>query len=157
MKKAYSISELINFAVEIEKQGALFYENMAKRTTNESVRKLYEFLKAEELIHRHKYQEMLNKVDSAANDEHIYTDEYHQYLNSMVESIVFRKDEVFQNKLTKDNEVIDYAIIKEKESILLYMEMRLMIKPEQQSIVDEIIKEEKSHIVKLLDLKQKVA
>lgn len=155
--QTYAIHELVTFAVEIEKQGAAFYEAMAKRTVSGEAQKLYVLLRDEELIHQRRYQRMLESVsvDSAKGAE--YSDDYYLYLRAVVEKVIFDPREAVKEKaLQSDAEVIDFALGKERDSILYYTEMKKNVPQQYHATVDQIIAEEQLHIIKLLDIREHI-
>jgi rubrerythrin len=151
LKQKYSINELVEFAVEIEKHGNLFYTAQATRTKNLEAKKLFELLADQENQHRQKYARLLEQVDHSANIGSTYSDDYSNYLQAIVENVVFTKDEPM---ITNDADVIEYAIGKEKDSILFYREMIGMVAAQYADTIQSIIEEEQYHIVQLLNMKE---
>lgn len=151
MPTTYSLEEILTFAVKIEEQGAAFYEHMAAKTKNTEVKELYTFLKNEELAHKKTYAALLSSLlkEPSVN----YSDEYSSYMRALVETAVFRKD---SHALNSDAEVLEYAIDREKDSILFYIEIKDHIPEKHHEAIDTIIDEERTHIIKLLDIKEKV-
>ena len=156
MSKIFSLDELLTFAIEIEKEGFIFYETAANKTKNEEARTVYKLLAGEELKHEALFANLLEaKVDPAMNAKNL-PEEYHQYMRAMVESAVFQNDDPKLNPLANDAEVITYAIGKEKDSILFYKEMKSFVLEGHYAVIDQIIHEEQLHILRLLDLREKV-
>jgi rubrerythrin len=155
--QAYAIHELVDFAVEIEKQGAAFYQAMAQQTQSIQAKEVYLLLHNEELAHQRKYQRMLEEVKQTTAPDIVYSDDYYQYLRAIVEKVIFDPSvAVKESSLQSDTEVIDFALGKERDSILYYMEMKKQISQKQHALVDSIIAEEQLHIIKLLDIREHV-
>ncbi len=151
----YSADELVNFAVKIEEQGIAFYKAMAQKTKNQEVKALYLSLAIDEEQHRKRYQALLSKVQKGSAPGE-YPEEYQGYLRALVENTVFPSSTKQKEALANDGDVLDFAIDREKDSILFYLEMRDHLPKICSDIVETIINEERKHIVKLLDHKEKL-
>lgn len=155
--QTYAIQELVTFAIDIEIQGAAFYQTMVERTTNLEAKRLYSLLNIEELAHQQKYQRMLTEVSAIVAPDTVYSEDYYLYLRAIVEKIIFDPREALKEKaLQSDAEVIDFALGKERDSILYYTEMKKFVSEKQHEIIDKIIFEEQLHIIKLLDIREHV-
>lgn len=155
--QTYAIHELVNFAVEIEKNGAKFYRTMSGKTSAPEAKAVYLLLEQEELHHQQAYQRLLNEVTAITAAGADFSDEYHLYLRAIVEKVVFDPSEAAkENALKSDLEVIDYALGRERDSILYYHEMKKFIAVQHHHVIDQIISEEQLHIIKLLDLREHV-
>ena len=82
------------------------------------------------------------------------------YFEALVENAVFTDDAITSQLATRAKnalEALELAIAAEKDSILFYYEMRDIMPKQAQLIVNRIITEEKSHLLKLTELKEKLA
>ena len=70
---------------------------------------------------------------------------------------VFHKADNQLKALANDSTALDYAIDREKDSILFYIEIKEHIPEQNIAAVDKIIEEERTHIIKLLDIKEKIS
>jgi rubrerythrin len=158
MKNKYSIREIIQFAIEIEKEGKIFYQKMAGQAMDEKIKKIYLQLMQDESDHQETYQKFLDNLGPDHN-EYLYhmQNEYIEYLHSFIENIVFDKDKIDQliESFKTEQAAIDYAIEKEKSSIKYYESLKQIVIDHDNKIVDQIITEEKSHIEKLQNLKKR--
>jgi rubrerythrin len=152
MPNTYSLAEIFTFAIKIEEQGIAFYEAMAKKTKIKDAKELYLYLRDEEIKHRETFQDMLAGLEQAVAP----TGETSAYLKALVEAVVFRKDDGQLKALSNDSTALDYAIDREKDSILFYIEIKEHVPEQGRSAVDKIIEEERTHIIKLLDIKEKI-
>jgi rubrerythrin len=149
----FSISEVIDQAVEIEEHGYKFYVEMSKRfKENKKFNKLFDTLAEKELVHEKKFAELKKKVkDDAVEGE----EEVMPYLKAIVESAFFIGKDKPLNAIKNVKtiaEAIDRALDFEKETLLYFMGIKDTLK--SKGIVDEIIGEEKSHIVWLNKFRQ---
>ncbi len=152
----FSIMEVIEQATQTEKLGAHFYNRMAdKFKDNQEIKKLFETLEDKELQHEETFSSMKEKVDDKDVEG---WEEVSQYLRAIVESAFFLgKDKALTSieSVKTVSEAVDYALGFEKETLLYYQVMRDVIK--EKKTIDEIINEEKSHIVWLNRFRQNIA
>ena len=154
----FSISELINISIGIEKRGIAFYDIMAKSIENTIARQVFQNLADMEREHIQIFQDMLGEADKYQPPEG-YGEEYTAYLQALVDSAVFTDEMITSEMVTKadsDIEALELAIGAEKESILFYYEMKGLIPQRAQTMVDKVIGEEKSHLRQLSELKKKL-
>ena len=159
MSISFSVSELINTAIGIERRGTIFYDIMAKSTENAAASDIFRYLADMERQHTAIFQEMLGEADKYQPVE-TYAGEHAAYLQTLVDSAIFTDDLVTSEMATQaesDIEALELAISAEKDSILFYYEMRDIMPSQGRSTVDKIIAEEKAHLNQLSELKKKVA
>ncbi len=152
----FSVREVIEQAIQTEKTGNEFYTAMAiKFHENNELKKLFETLAAQEIKHERVFTVLKNKIKDEAPEG---WDEVSLYLKAIVDSEFFLgKDKslaAIQNVNTSAD-AIRFALGFERETLLYYYGLRDMIR--EKKVVDEIIKEEKSHIVWLGDLRKSFA
>lgn len=155
MSKIFAIHELLTFAVKIEEEGMAFYKDMAAKTKNEEAKDLYSGLVQEEADHRKTFQEMLDGASKEVGSG-TYSDEYNSYMRALVESTVFKKDDKQKASISNDSDALEFAIEKEKDSILFYLGMKEYVPEKDRGSVDKVVEEERSHIIKLLNIKEKI-
>lgn len=148
MSVKYSIDEVLKFAIEIEKEGELFYRVMASKTSNKDMKKLCLKLSDDERKHMEIYENMLEILGPDPN-EYIYgmENEYIAYLHAFIEKTVFNDEKIngVIESFNDENTFLKYAIEKEKDSIDYYMNMKNLL-TESSPVIDKVIKEEESHI-----------
>jgi len=142
----FSISEVIEQAVQTEKLGYQFYSLMAKKfEKEEAFKKLFETLALKELRHEKTFLEL---KEITGDEEPEGWDEASQYLRAIVESEFFlgrNKSLPSFEHVKSIGDAVNFAMGFEKETLLYFHEIRKIIK--EKDIVDEIINEEKSHIM----------
>lgn len=142
----FSIREVIEQAVQTERLGHHFYIAMAKRFgDNEGLRKLFETLAVKELRHEKAFAEL---KEITVDVEPGGWEEVSQYLRAIVESEFFLGKEKSLPSLEHVKtaaDAVSFAIGFEKETLLYFYAIRDAVK--EKEIVDEIINEERSHIM----------
>lgn len=152
-------SELLNIGIGIEKNGAAFYGELADSAGDGAAREMYVQLAAKELEHMELFRKMLSSLGDYQPPE-TYTDEYDAYLKALVDSVVFTDDQVAREMARKagsDVEAIQIGLRAEKDSILLYLEMREIVRKPDREVVDRIIEEERSHLRQLTGLEKRLS
>ncbi len=158
MSVVFSISELINIAIGIERRGITFYDIMAKSTDSAMAGDVFQSLADMERGHIEIFQGMLGEADKYQPSE-TSTKEYANYLQALIDSAVFTDDMITSEMATQANSDIqatELGISAEKDSILFYYDMREVIPQQAQSTVNKVLAEEKSHLQQLSQLKKKL-
>ena len=149
----FSIREVVEQAVQAEKLGNEFYTKMAEKFHDKSeLKKLFELLASHETKHGISFSNLKNKL---ADEEPEGWDEVTQYLRAIVDSEFFlggNKCLSSREHVKTAAEAIDFALCFERETLLYYHALREALK--EKEIIDAIIKEEKSHIVWLNNLRK---
>ncbi|MDD5688365.1 MAG: ferritin family protein [Elusimicrobia bacterium] len=145
----FKVSEIVEFAIQIEKNGEQFYRESVKKISDEKIKSLFLTLADEEVKHKKIFEELLKKVEDYKPVE-AYNDEYFAYLRAYAGDKVFNKKSVETKKIT---EVIQFALNIERDSILYYLEAKNYVQDDDKNILDKIIEEERKHFVRLSQLK----
>jgi rubrerythrin len=152
----FSVREVVEQAVQTEKIGREFYYSMAKKFhDNHELKELFEVLASQELKHEKIFTELEKQIRDGEPEG---WDEISLYLNALVDAEFFlgRDKSLSAVKSVKTAaEAIKFALGFERETLLYYHGLRETIK--EKDIVDEIIKEEKRHIVWLNNLRKSFA
>jgi rubrerythrin len=155
----FSGREIIDIAIGIERNGASFYHSLAESAGSEIAKGVYEYLAGEELKHIEVFQSMLGSVTDYRPPE-TYTEEYDLYLRALIDSSVFSDDQTaydIAQRVASDAEAIQIALGMEKDSILFYSEIWDLVRESDREVVNKIIKEERSHLRQLSDLKKSLS
>ncbi|MFA5780160.1 MAG: ferritin family protein [Elusimicrobiota bacterium] len=145
----FSVREIIEFAVEIEKNGERFYRYAAGKFSDEKLKSLFLTLADEEVEHRKKFEGFLEKVENSAPPE-AFNEEYFQYLKVFADGKIFNK---ILPEIKKPVDAIQFALNAERDSILYYLEAKNFVLSDEKNIIDEIIEQERQHFVKLSHMK----
>jgi rubrerythrin len=152
----FSGRELIEIAIGIEKNGAIFYDSLAGFTKNPGARYTYKNLADKEREHAAVFQGMLDSIGESKPPE-TYTEQYNLYLKALIDSLVFADDKVslkMAQNVNSDAEAIQIGMGAEKDSILFYVEVKELVRRSDRKVVGKIIKEERSHLRQLTEIKK---
>jgi len=151
-------NEVVRLAIEIEKNGEKFYGSLAESAKSQGVRELSSYLAGEERKHREIFEKLLDTIEEYVPFE-TYPGEYHSYLRALAEERVFTGDAGVERALREagtDVEAIEVAIGFEKDSILLFHEMMNIVREKDHPVIQRLIDEERSHLMKLRDMKDNI-
>ena len=158
MSISFSAGELLNIAIDIERNGIAFYDVMAKSAENEKVRCVFQSLVDMEHQHIQIFQDMLAE-GGIYGQEKAYSGEEAAYIKSLVDSNIFSDDAITSelfSRLDNDIEALEIAIGLEKDSILFYYQLKDIAQPKEQPLLDRIIAEEKTHLRDLSGIKRQL-
>ncbi len=149
-------SELYQFALQIEENGEKFYRQMASKFDDSEVVKVFNYLAAEEVNHKVIFTKLLSEFEDYKPAES-YPGEYFEYLKAYSDNLVFSfenfDDEVANIKDVKG--AIRFALEKEVDTIGYFQEVKNMVPDSEKDKIEDIINEERRHVVKLFELKKK--
>lgn len=156
MSEHFNADEVFQMAEKIEKNGVAFYRKAAEIfSDNSSIQTLMNNLASMEEEHRIIYAAMRSELSEGEQERTIFDPENQviDYLNAIADKNVFDTSKNMIDELSSNTtigEVLRLAIGAEKDSIIFYLGMKDMI-PEKRgkAKIDEIIEEEKKHIVML--------
>lgn len=152
----FTASDIVEFAVRIEENGANFYRFAVQIAKDESTKKLFEQLAVAEDHHKKTFEKIFAAMDKAAPPEG-YPGEYAAYLHDYVDNaIIFKKDALDQElaKVKNTASALDFAIQREMDSILYYHEIKGLVPTHEHGTVDKIIEEERRHLAMLSVMKK---
>jgi rubrerythrin len=142
----FSIREAVEQAVQTEKLGYQFYTTIAEKfVKDEGLNKLFTTLAKKELRHEKTFKELL---DIIKDEEPVDWEEGEQYLRAIVESEFFlgkNKALPSMKHVKTVEDAVNFALGFEKETLLYFYGLRGAVK--ETEVVEEIINEERSHIM----------
>ena len=156
----WSGEEILEMAVQIEKNGIAFYQGLAESARDGTMKKLMEDLAEEEKKHMATFQKFSGVMDKEQlktlyDLQHI--EEVSLFLRALADTKIFADSNEAARwaRETKSlSEAFATAIDLEKDSVLFYLEMWNFVRKEDQDLIDKIIDEEKKHIQTLTKLKE---
>lgn len=158
MPELFQASELLEAAIRIEENGEAFYREIRRTLKDAKAAELFDYLAKEEARHAGIFSEMLQKNGTYKPDDENYPGEYRAYLKTFADHNIFNNKNAGQLLATRMNtpdEIYNFAIRIELESIVFYMDSKDYVPQTQAAVIDRIIKEERSHYLKLITLQSK--
>lgn len=154
MSKIFYLSEILQFAVEREQQAADLYQKLSDQATNDERKQLFAGLVQDELGHKAFYADILASVDEESSPGVHPGEEYMAYMRQLIEAD--RTTEPLPEDLSSMplDDVLDYAIAREKDSVMFYLGLKQYVPKSAQAKVDIIIEEESKHAALIASLKQ---
>lgn len=153
----FKSGEILQKAIEIEVKGAAFYRALQAKATDETLKSVFAFLAGKEEAHRETFADMLKRADDFRES---FSWDYYDYMAGMQffsDQGIFEDDKktVKQTYLARDHkELIETAIQFEQDSIFYYNEMRPLVDAQGKQTLEELIQQERDHLMKLTELLQ---
>jgi rubrerythrin len=154
MSKLFYLSEIVKFAIEKEQESFDLYQKLANQINDENVKVLFQKLAQQEIHHKSFYSNMLESVKPEQSPGVKEDGEYHSYMESLIAGSRIIPT-LSATDFNNPNKVFDYAIAREKDSVLFYSGMKNFVAPSAHASIDHIIQEEEKHVAVLLAVKAK--
>ncbi len=157
MSITFSGRELLEIAIQMEKNGVAFYTTVARNVTEHKAIEVINWLAQEENSHIKRFEEILSGFkDEELDMPPAELEEYTLYLKALADARVFptelkAREEAIGIKSERD--AINLAIEFEKDSLLFLHAMKEMVPGEDVFAVEELQREEMLHLKKLVALK----
>ena len=157
----FNKNEIIEMAVEIEKQGYIFYDNALKRKDlDEETRGILLNLRDEEKKHEALFLSLRNRLDDIHLKETFNWEEINYFIQTTVYTHVFSepgKGIEMATKAKNSSEVISYAIGFEKDTLLFFYTFKQYVKGKKaEEAIEAIIAEEIKHVLRLRKLAEQI-
>lgn len=157
MSVSFSGKEVLEIAIQIEKNGYAFYSQAAQNVLDKKAKELLEWLSLEEKNHIGRFEDILFSFDPEQLDMNpAELEEYFLYLKALADARVFTtetKAREAANSIRNETDAIDLAIGFEKDSLLFLQWMKVMVKGNDAAVVETLQREEMLHLKKLLELR----
>jgi len=143
-----NVQELLTIAVDIEVNGNRFYTQVASKLSDPAIRDLFTHFAIEEIRHRDHFTAMREAV-RGYQPQTTQPEEYDAYVRAYADNLVFqlsRTDDVIRTTDTP-RVALQLALGMEKDSIVLYYELKHLVPAAERHVVDAVIAEEKRHYV----------
>jgi len=149
MSYDFNAADIFKMAEQIERNGVVFYKKAADNTTDSREKEFFLFMADIETQHEKIFAEMRAELTEGETESTVFDpdDESVLYLRALADTKVFSDVQAPPSTL---KDILDMAIDAEKNSIAFYIGMRDLVPHKRgKERLDNIIKEEKSHIVLL--------
>ena len=156
----FSAEEVLDMAVRIEENGERFYSDAARMSKKDDVRELLNSLAQEEHKHKKYFVELKASVEKAPLSFDPFTEDVSLYIKALADSEVFThpsEGRKFAKELKGEAPLLDFAIEREKDSLLFYYEIAKTVREKEGKVIEMIIEEEKTHLRKLSALKRELS
>jgi rubrerythrin len=155
----FTPAELIRIAVQMERNGEQFYEGVAAKTPEAFARGIFEQLAAAERQHIKDFEAIGDQFsDQQAWEQH--EGELEKYASALLESRVFAEANAGRSMAEAAVTSLDAAnaaVAFEKDTILFLHEMRAYLTGGAQPAVEELLRQERQHLVSLWELRAHLA
>jgi len=153
----FEVKEVLDFAVYIEQNGYEYYTGAAKKFAEPKIVELFQYLAQEEAKHEKLFKDMAKSADTFETEES-YEGEFSAYMKEFCASHALANRNTISSvlgTLKTFDDVLEMALGFEKDSVVFFSELKVMAAFDWQNVIDKVIKEELSHIRKLLKFKIK--
>jgi rubrerythrin len=151
----FTAAEALEMALEIEKNGEVFYKAAAEKSNDAEIKTLFEDLAAQEQMHYKVFQKMLGGVGSAPELPAEEYDQYQAYLQSALDNALFSGEDkalALAEKATDRDTALRAALGFEKDTMLFFYDLREMVSEADKEAVSHVIGEERKHVRRLAAL-----
>jgi rubrerythrin/rubredoxin len=149
----FDAADGLDMAMEVEKNGEVFYTAAAQKATDPKVKATLQALAAQEQGHYEVFWKMAGGLEHS--QPLAAFDEYKAYLHAtMRNALFFGPDKALAAAEQAQNEkaVLQMAIDFERDTLLFFYDLTEMVGKADQPVVAGIIQEEKAHIRRLAEL-----
>ena len=150
----FSGSEIIEVAIQIERNGYSFYKTLADSLNDKDIKNLFTHLADEEEKHIKSFESLYDSFKEYKPDI-ADEKEYYDYINMLASMNVFTKKEGIDATLSKikdKKDALDMAIRFEKDSIVFFAEIKGLVRESERGAVEDLICEEQRHLRRLFGI-----
>jgi rubrerythrin len=142
----FSVREIVDMAIQIEKNGEGYYREALRKTTDPSLESLLTFLADQESKHARWFEELKKRLKAPAGGGDLAEIDGIM-LQRLVGEQRFSLDDVDVSQLDDVKKLLEVSIELEKDTIVFYQMLQAFIDdPDTLEGLNEIIAEENSHI-----------
>ncbi|MBN2482960.1 MAG: ferritin family protein [Candidatus Omnitrophica bacterium] len=152
--KEYLLTDIVAWAIKIEQQGELFYEKACGYTDDSEIKKLFMYLKSEEVKHIRRFNRLGNSFRKSNAFFSVDT-RFEDLLDAFMRGMAFFdvseiRDKIARRKDRNTQDLLRLAMDIELNTILFYRTIDEYAKsgPVRKAL-KTIIHEEEAHLVKL--------
>jgi rubrerythrin len=155
----FRAGEVLEMAVEVEGQGISFYEACRDHSSDPKAAEVFDYLIDQEKKHAEIFRGMESGLAEDYEVPESYPGEMRRYMDSFVKDRVFEPPErasEHKEDLGDPFDVIPMAIRFEEKSIVFYSKLKDAVRSSEGEVMDRIIRQEHSHIARLLRLRDEL-
>lgn len=154
MSGKFNLKQLLKFAISRERESQALYNALAKKAKNTSLKALFKKLANQEARHEKFYTLLMESRLSTTADLTSQENEYTVYMRNIMEEHA-ASFEITGEHIYSISQALDFAIAREKSSILFYSGLKNYIPSNARSTLNIIIEEEMKHAAILMNVKLK--
>ncbi|MFH0826267.1 MAG: ferritin family protein [Candidatus Omnitrophota bacterium] len=153
----FHISEVVDMGIEKEKKRRDFYDLVARSFQDEAAKKLFLRLRDWEVAHIKKFTEIKESLGEEESAES-YPGELSAYMRSLVDDKLYNQvtPQEFSQNVKTVLDAIQYGLGFEKDAILFFSELKSYASDTHKEVIQQLIDEEKQHIIYLINLKKEM-
>jgi rubrerythrin len=162
MAIVFNADEIFEMAIRIENNAGAFYRKAASLQSDTENKKFLEGLAHMEDQHKKIFTDMRTTLKQKEKEPKVFDphDEAFQYLAAMTDTMGGEGSPSAADSLTGDEtleEILRTAVGLEKDTILFYLGIKDLIPLQSgQNRIDEIIREERRHVIQLSNVLKKL-
>lgn len=147
----FNAAEVLQMAIDIERNGLNFYREARKKVNDPELEKMLRFLEEAEAEHERKFESLKSLLPASAKKETVWDpeNETNQYLQMMADMHVFTRNAA-ENALagaTTPKDILKTAIQFEKDSILFFLALEEATEEDTaRRQLDLLVREERQHL-----------
>jgi rubrerythrin len=155
MTEAFKIEDTLEVAIRIEENGRKFYLHAVDIADDPKMKEFFKFVADEEGRHQKSFEGMLAKAEHTHHPE-THPGEYCEYVKAYADNLVFPPEKVDAElgRIKTVEDALEFALQREIESILYYLEMKNFMPESHREMMDQVIDEERRHYLKLMEAKR---
>jgi rubrerythrin len=140
---------VLQWAIEIERNGAGFYRAAAAQAKDRDAKRLFEDLAYQEERHYNVFKRMLDRAPAATDGASTDGAKYRAYLETALGNALFAgpdKGLALAKQATDECEALKAVLAFEKDTLLFFYDVREMVAEAERDAVTAIIEQERSHV-----------
>jgi rubrerythrin len=154
---AFFAKEILDAAIQIERNGQLFYERMGQKAADKPAQEVFGRLAGQEREHLSHLRDLAGKLPDPP--ETWEREEFAMYMAELAESHVFRGDgsgEKAAQQVAGELAAVELGIRFEKDTILFLEGLQRMVREKERTVVGKLLEWERAHLVELVRLKWQI-
>ena len=149
----YNWNEIMQFALAIEDNGERFYRQLEQQVDGVELKQFFRRMANEEVGHGRVFADLIARWQDH-EPEVEQPEEYYAYLRAFVDNVAF-SPERFEEVLASVKEpltAVRFAKQREQDTVHFYLELKELVPPADRDLVEEIVREERRHFVRLTEI-----
>jgi rubrerythrin len=151
----FSVTEIYDMAITLEKNGRRFYEEALSRVTDTEVKKLITFLRDQEVEHLEVFTKLKNQHLSKNPQRRAAPPGMEDFVQDIMSGRLFSwEDHPLISEDTPFQSILEAALEFEKDGLAFFQFMKEALdSPEDLAEMEQILEQEHDHVEKLKNLR----